>query len=107
MSDTRGFQQRDQTPEQSPASLVAAAAAGSRRAWEDLVESFAPTVWGTARGHDLDPGEAATVSRATWMRLFDHLNRVQEPERVGAWLAETAGRESLRVLQLRGHSAPG
>jgi DNA-directed RNA polymerase specialized sigma24 family protein len=93
-------------PFQSDESLVAAAAAGSRQAWDDLVDRFAPGVWSVARNHGLATDEAAVVSRATWMRLVESLNRMESPDRVGEWLAETVRRESLRLLRLRGRPAP-
>ena len=40
--------------------------------------------------------------QTTWLRLVEHLGRLQDPERVGAWLATTARRECLRTLR---HSA--
>jgi RNA polymerase sigma factor (sigma-70 family) len=42
------------------------------------------------------------VVQTTWLRLVEHLGGLQDPERVGAWLATTARREALRALR---HSA--
>lgn len=81
---------------------VMAAASGDRRAWDRLVDRFAPTVWAVARGHRLSAADAADVSQTTWLRLVEHLDRIEQPERIGAWLATTARRESLRVLRLAG-----
>lgn len=88
------------------ASLVEAAAQGDQAAWDKLVDRFAPTVWAVARGHRLNAADAADVSQTTWLRLVEHLHRIQQPERVGAWLATTARRESLRVLRLSGRQVP-
>jgi len=90
----------------SVARLVEAAASGDRSAWHALVERFAPTVWAIARGHRLGAADAADVSQTTWLRLVEHLHRIEQPERVGAWLATTARRESLRVLRLSGRQVP-
>jgi RNA polymerase sigma factor (sigma-70 family) len=86
--------------------LVQAAAAGDKRAWDRLVDRFAPTVWAVARGHRLNAADAADVSQTTWLRLVENLHRIEQPERVGAWLATTARRESLRVLRLAGRQVP-
>jgi RNA polymerase sigma factor (sigma-70 family) len=94
------------TREPATAALVEAAAAGSRDAWNELVTRFAPTVWAVARGHRLNAADAADVSQTTWMRLVENLTRIEQPERVGAWLATTARRESLRVLRLSGRQVP-
>jgi RNA polymerase sigma factor (sigma-70 family) len=79
--------------------LVEAAAAGNPSAWEGLVNEFSPVVLGVARSHRLSDADAADVAQTTWLRLVEHLRRIQEPERVGAWLATTATRESFRVLR--------
>jgi RNA polymerase sigma factor (sigma-70 family) len=79
--------------------LVRAAAAGDPRAWDGLVERFAPLVWSTVRANGLSPDEAADAAQTTWLRLAEQLDRVQgEHERVGVWLAATARRESLRTV---------
>jgi RNA polymerase sigma factor (sigma-70 family) len=80
--------------------LVKAASDGDQEAWNRLVERFASTVWAIARGHRLSSADAADVFQTTWLRLLEHLDRIEQPERVGAWLATTARRECLRVLRL-------
>ena len=87
-------------------SWVTAAAAGDHEAWNRLVDRFAGTVWAIARGHRLSPADAADVSQTTWLRLVENLDRINSPERVGAWLGTTARRESLRVLRLAGRQVP-
>ena len=79
------------------AALVAAAGCGDPAAWEELVGRYAGLVWGVARAFGLDVADAADVSQTTWLRLAEHLGRLREPERVGAWLAVTARREALRT----------
>ena len=93
----------DETDNRSEvALLVAAAASGQQGAWDALVERFASTVWAIARGHRLNSADAADGFQTTWLRLLEHLDRIQQPERVGAWLATTARRECLRVLRMSG-----
>lgn len=94
-------------PERSVvADLVEGAAGGDSSAWDALVDRFASTVWAIARGHRLSAADAADVSQTTWLRLVENLHRIQQPERVGAWLAITARRESLRVLRLGSRQTP-
>src|SRR3954451_7085335 len=81
------------------AELVRAAAEGDRDAWDALVDRFNGLVWSVARSHRLSTVDASDVVQTTWLRLVEHLGRLQEPERVGAWLATTARRESLRTLR--------
>ncbi|MGB8652212.1 MAG: sigma-70 family RNA polymerase sigma factor [Mycobacteriales bacterium] len=75
-----------------------AASSGDRRAWEELVEAYAGLVWAIIRNHRLGPGDASDVSQTTWLRLVENIGRIQDPSRVGAWLATTTRRECLRVI---------
>jgi RNA polymerase sigma factor (sigma-70 family) len=86
--------------------LVRRAAGGDQAAWNAIVDRFAGTVWAIARAHRLDEATAADVSQTTWLRLVEHLDRIQQPERIGAWLATTARRESLRQIRLAGRQVP-
>src|SRR3954447_6214938 len=84
------------------AELLQAAAGGDRAAWNALVDRFNGLVWSVARSHRLSTVDASDVVQTTWLRLVEHLGRLQDPERVGAWLATTARRECLRTVR---HSA--
>lgn len=79
--------------------LVIAAATGDESAWESLVDRFADLVWSVARAHGLDHADAADVSQTTWLHLAEHIARINEPDKVGAWLITTARRESLRTIR--------
>ena len=79
--------------------LVRAAATGDEAAWDALVARFSNLVWAIARNHRLCSADAAEVSQTTWMRLAEHIDRLQDPSKVGGWLATTARHEALRVLR--------
>jgi RNA polymerase sigma factor (sigma-70 family) len=78
--------------------LVRRAARGDQRAWDELIDEFAGLVWGIARAFRLDDADAADVSQTTWLRLVENLDRLQNPSRVGAWLATTARRQCIAYL---------
>ena len=78
---------------------LAAAAAGDRAAWDALVERFTGLVWSVARSFRLSDEDAADVVQTTWLRLLDHLDRIDDPQRLGSWLATTARHESLHTLR--------
>lgn len=86
--------------------LVRAAGAGHQPSWDALVQRFTGLLWAVARGHRLDSGDAGDVVQTTWMRLVEKLDQVEDPERLGGWLATTARRESLAVLRRRQREAP-
>lgn len=90
----------------SVAAQVRAAAAGDAGAWSDLVARFNGLVWSVARGHGLSTADAGDVVQTTWLRLVERLDTIREPERVGAWLATTARRESLQTLRRSGRQIP-
>ena len=88
------------------AELVRSAAAGDQAAWEEIVDRFTSLVWATARAHRLSRADAADVAQTTWLRLVENLDRIREPEALGAWLATTARRESLRVIRHGARESP-
>ncbi len=80
-------------------SLVKSAAGGDPAAWQALVESFSGLIWSIARGYRLGSADAADVVQTVWLRLAEHLGRIENPDHIGAWLATTARRESLRIAR--------
>src|SRR5271155_296775 len=83
------------------AGLVRGAVAGDRRAWERLVEQYARLIWSITAEFKLAESDAADVAQTTWLRLLEHIDRIEHPARVGSWLAATARNECLRSLAAR------
>jgi RNA polymerase sigma factor (sigma-70 family) len=79
--------------------LTRAAAGGDASAWAGLVERFGGLVWSVTRRYNLGAADAADVFQTAWLRLAEHICRLENPEHVGAWLATTARHESLRVAR--------
>jgi RNA polymerase sigma factor (sigma-70 family) len=88
-------------PEQT-SQLVAAAAGGDRGAWDRLVDEFSGLVWSVIRGCGLLGADAADVSQTVWLRFVEHIDRLRQADRAGAWLATTARHECFRVLRRQG-----
>jgi RNA polymerase sigma factor (sigma-70 family) len=86
--------------------LLRAAAQGDEEAWNQLVDHFNGLLWAITRAHRLGHADAADVVQLTWTRLVENLDRIYDPEHVGAWLATTTRRECLRVLQQTGRTQP-
>jgi RNA polymerase sigma factor (sigma-70 family) len=78
--------------------LVRRAGEGDRQAWEGLVDEYVGLIWAVTRGFGLRDADAGDVVQTTWLRLLEHVHRLNDPARVGAWLATTARRECLRIL---------
>src|SRR6266853_6807718 len=83
------------------AGLVRRAAEGDRAAWERLVDKYARLIWSITVEFKLVESDAADVAQTTWLRLLEHIDRIQYPDRVGSWLAATARNECLRNLAAR------
>jgi RNA polymerase sigma factor (sigma-70 family) len=79
--------------------LVTAAAGGDPAAWRALVHRFSGLIWSIARAHRLSDADAADVTQTTWLRLAEHIGKLNAPDRVGAWLATAARRECLAQLR--------
>ena len=61
------------------------------------MDEYAGLVWSVIRGCGLFGAEAADVSQTVWLRFVEHIDRLREAERAGAWLATTARHECFRV----------
>jgi RNA polymerase sigma factor (sigma-70 family) len=80
------------------AQLVRRAAGGDRQSWERLVDQYARLIWSITGEFRLGESDAADVAQTTWLRLLEHIDRIEYPDRVGSWLAATARNECLRNL---------
>jgi RNA polymerase sigma factor (sigma-70 family) len=86
----------------SVSALVLMARDGDPRAWEELVVRFGGMIAATGRRYRLTPSDVAELQQTTWLRLVENLHRIEQPERVGGWLATTARRESLHLVRRAG-----
>jgi RNA polymerase sigma factor (sigma-70 family) len=93
-------------PDENTGALVTAAAAGDKSAWTALVERFSGLVWSITRAYQLSSADAADVSQTTWLRLAEHIGKINNPERVGAWLATAARRECLQNIRVNARAVP-
>jgi RNA polymerase sigma factor (sigma-70 family) len=79
--------------------LICAARDGHGAAWTRLIERFDPMLRRIAGSYRLSQADVDEVAQIAWVRLYEHLATITEPKAVGGWLATTARRESMRVLQ--------
>ena len=83
------------------AQLVRRAVDGDCWAWERLVDQYSRLIWAITRDFKLVESDAADVFQVTWLRLLEHIHQIENPDRVGSWLAATARNECLRHLAAR------
>lgn len=71
--------------------------AGDQLAWEALVTRYQRLVYSVPRRAGLGEEAAADVFQQVFTTLVEHIGRIEQPERLSAWLVTTARRESWRV----------
>jgi RNA polymerase sigma factor (sigma-70 family) len=76
--------------------LLRRAACGDMHAWNGLIDQYGRLIWSITARFKLSESDAADVVQTTWMRLIEHIDRIEQPDRVGSWLAATAKNECLR-----------
>ncbi len=79
--------------------LVLACRQGDPAAWEALVRRYQRLIYTISRRAGLSDDLAAEVFQRVFVTLIEHLDRIEQPDRIGAWLATTARRESWRQLR--------
>ena len=79
--------------------LVTRARNGDLRAWDDLVERYAPLVWSVCHRYQLSRADAEDVHQTVWLQLVSRLDKIREPDALPGWLATTTRRECVRALR--------
>jgi len=82
------------------AQLAALCAQGKSGAWAVMVRRYERLIFTVARRAGLDEHMAADVFQVVCTRLFEHLPRLNQTDKLQAWLVTTAKRETLAVLRL-------
>ena len=81
--------------------VVRRAGSGDMHAWNLLVDQYGRLIWSITARFKLIESDAADVVQTTWMRLIEHIDRIEQPDRIGSWLASTARNECLRHVAAR------
>ncbi len=91
---------------QEDARLVARCRAGDAAAWRALVARYQRLVYTVVLRAGLDEHGAADVFQTVFQRLMAHLERIDQPERLQAWIVTTAKREALRERERTRRQVP-
>ncbi len=83
------------------AALVARCRAGDGKAWAALVARYQRLVYAIVTRAGFDEHGAADVFQTVFQRLLAHLPRIDQPDRLQAWIVTTAKREALRERERR------
>ena len=79
--------------------LVTRARQGDQRAWDGLVERYAPLVWSICHRYQLRSADVDDVNQIVWLQLVSQLDKVRDPAALPGWLATTTRRECVRLLR--------
>jgi RNA polymerase sigma factor (sigma-70 family) len=79
--------------------LVTAAREGDQRAWDEIVERYAPLVWAICRRYQLNRSDTDDVAQTLWLLLVEQLGKLRQPAALPGWIATTTARECLRVIR--------
>ncbi|GLI02200.1 RNA polymerase sigma factor [Phytohabitans aurantiacus] len=79
--------------------LVARARSGEAEAWHQIVDRYAPLVWGICRRYRLSQADSEDVGQNVWLKLHQHLASLRDPAALPGWLARTTYHECLAVLR--------
>jgi RNA polymerase sigma factor (sigma-70 family) len=83
--------------------LVARARRGDKRAWDALVDRYAPLIWFICRGYRLSREDAEDVAQNVWMYLVENLDKVRTPAAIPGWLTTATRWECARVQRRAAH----
>lgn len=89
------------TMERSDAALVQACRAGDETAWQALVQRYQRFVYDIPRRAGLDEDAAGDVFQEVFVALVRSLDRLEQPERLSAWLVTITKRATWRHVRGR------
>ncbi len=70
---------------------------GDPTGMSELVDLATALLWHTARAQGLTTAEAEDVVQTTWLRLVQHVDRIDDPQAILKWLITTTRREAWVV----------
>ena len=79
--------------------IVARARDGDQRAWNEIVNRYAPLVWSICNRYKLSRQDIDDISQTAWLLLVEQLGNLRQPAALPGWLATTTQRECFRVLR--------
>jgi len=89
---------------ESLSQMVEAARRGEPAAWNGIVMRLQRRVFSAALAATGDIDEADDVTQEAFVRLFERMEKIREPEAIGGWLVRTAiniARDRRRFRRLR------
>ncbi len=82
-------------------SLLRACRRGDRKAWQLLLDRYERLVYSIPLNFGLSHVDADDVAQATFSALISSLDAITDEDRLGAWLATVARRQTWRLVERR------
>jgi RNA polymerase sigma factor (sigma-70 family) len=79
--------------------LVDRARTGDDSAWSTLTQRYDRMLRSIARAYRLDAHDTDDAIQNTWIKLYEHLDRIRDNAAIAGWLNTTMRRQVLRLLQ--------
>jgi RNA polymerase sigma factor (sigma-70 family) len=79
--------------------LIARACDGDQRAWNEIVDRYAPLVWSICTRYELSRHDIDEIGQTVWLLLVEQLGNLRQAAALAGWLTTTTHRECLRVIR--------
>lgn len=87
-------------------SLLQACRRGDQRAWQQILDRYERLVYSIPLNFGLSHADADDVAQATFTALIKSLDAIDDEDRLGAWLATVAKRQTWRLVERRRRESP-
>lgn len=75
-----------------------------RRAQRELYDTFAPMAMGVCMRYATDRDAAQDLLQDGFVRVYENIGKVRDPQRLGAWIYRLMLNECLKDYRRRGHT---
>jgi RNA polymerase sigma factor (sigma-70 family) len=87
-------------------SLLHACRRGDARAWNEVLDRYGRLVFSIPIQFGLTASDADDVAQNTFAALLSSLDAIEDEDRLGAWLATVARRNTWRIVERRRRESP-
>lgn len=91
---------------QTDTQLIAACRRGDEAAWETLVMRYQRLIYAIPVRTGMDDYQAAEIFQRVFAKLVEYLPRIEQPDRLQAWLVTTTKRETWRFSKQEQRTLP-
>lgn len=79
---------------------------GDHTAWEHLIQRYSRLIYAIPRRAGMDHDLANDIFQQVCTKLYQNLDKIEQPDRLQAWIVTTARRETWRYQRKQGRYQP-